>query len=108
MTLTYDHPEHGNPGKSSEHSDVVEAKFCELVPGQRIVQLVQFDSNDPAFAGEMVMEWAFDRVQDGTKVTIICENVPYGIRKEDHKTGLNASLDNLAAFVEGRRLAVRS
>ena len=106
MTLTYDHPEPHNPGKSFEHADVVEARFRELVPGQRIVQVVRFASDDPAFAGDMVMSWTFDRVQDGTRVTIICGNVPSGIREEDHRTGLNASLDNLAAHAEGRRSAV--
>jgi hypothetical protein len=33
-------------------------------------------------------------------IAIRCENVPEGIRKEDHDAGLKSSLDNLAAFTE--------
>ena len=33
------------------------------------------------------------------KVSIIAENVPEGIRKEDHDAGLNSSLQNLARYL---------
>lgn len=36
----------------------------------------------------------------GTKVTITCENVPEGIRQEDHDAGLQSTLKNLVIFVE--------
>ena len=100
MTLTYEQPDHAVFGKSSEHSDVVEAKFVELVPNERVVQLVDFESADPAFAGTMRMTWSLAAVASGTEVTFVCENVPEGIRKEDHDEGLRSSLSNLAALVE--------
>ena len=53
MALTYDEPDHSAPGKTSEHADIVHGRFLELIPGERIVQLVEFESEDPAFAGEM-------------------------------------------------------
>jgi uncharacterized protein YndB with AHSA1/START domain len=53
MALTYDQPDHSAPGKTSEHSDVVRGRFLELVPNERIVQLVEFESEDPAFVGEI-------------------------------------------------------
>lgn len=100
MALTYNADQGTMRGKTSEDTDVVEGRFLELVPNERIVQMVQFESDDPAFAGEMKMTWDLAPVSGGTRVTITCENVPVGIRKEDHDTGLRASLDNLAAFVE--------
>jgi uncharacterized protein YndB with AHSA1/START domain len=51
MALTYDGSYHSTPGKTSEHSDVVRGRFLELVPDERIVQQVEFESEDPAFRG---------------------------------------------------------
>jgi len=33
-------------------------------------------------------------------VTVRCEDVPAGIRPEDHQAGLASTLNNLAEFVE--------
>jgi uncharacterized protein YndB with AHSA1/START domain len=100
MELTYLTPDHATKGKTSEHSDVVEGRFLEIVPDERIVQSVTFDSGDPAFAGEMNMTWKLTPVPGGTEVTIICEEVPDGIRPEDHDADLRSTLENLAAFTE--------
>lgn len=100
MSLTYNDADHSSTGKTSEHTDVVQGRFLNLVPDEQIVQLIEFESNDPMFAGEMTMTWTFAIVQDGTEVTIVCENVPKGIRQEDHAVGLRSSLENLAFFVE--------
>jgi uncharacterized protein YndB with AHSA1/START domain len=99
MVLTYERAGH-TPGKSSEHSDVVEGRFVELVPNVRVVQEIDFESDDPAFAGTMRMIWSLVPVAGGTEVAIACENVPEGVSKEDHAVGLKSSLENLAAFVE--------
>lgn len=100
MSLTYVEPDHAGRGKASEHEDIVEGTFLAVVPNERIVQAVTFESDDPAFAGDMIMTWRLAAAPGGTEVTIVCENVPEGIRKEDHDVGLKSSLDNLAAFVE--------
>ena len=99
MVLTYEGAAHTR-GKSSEHSDVVEGRFVELVPNVRIVQEVDFESDDPAFAGTMRMTWSLAAVAGGTETAIACENVPDGITRGDHAMGLKSSLENLAAFVE--------
>lgn len=100
IVLTYDDPGDATPGKATEDSDVAEGRFVALVPGERIVWEVAFPSEDPAFAGTMTMSWRLKEVRDGTEVTILCENVPAGIRKEDHDVGLRSTLENLAHFVE--------
>jgi hypothetical protein len=55
-------------------------------PNERIVHSVEFESEDPAFAGEMKMTWTLSAVPGGTHVAIRCENVPAGIRHEDNET----------------------
>jgi hypothetical protein len=48
----------------------------------------------------MNMTWTFTAVAGGTNVTVRAEDVPAGIRPEDHKAGFKSTLENLAAFVE--------
>jgi hypothetical protein len=38
----------------------------------------------------------------GTEMSIVCSNVPIGIRESDHQAGMASTLENLAAFTEGR------
>ena len=63
-----------------------------------------FESNDPAFAGEMTMTWAFQPASRGTDVAITADNFPPGIRKVDHDAGLKSSLDHLAVLHDAWRL----
>ena len=92
----------GSPGKATPGSDIVEARYVELVPGVRVVQEVDFESDDPSFAGTMTMTWAVTVVEGGTRVDLVADRVPEGISAEDHAEGLAASLANLASFVEER------
>ncbi|TSB47924.1 SRPBCC domain-containing protein [Alkalicoccobacillus porphyridii] len=102
MTLTYHDLDETTSGKSSDNTDVVQAEFLTIIPNHKIVQAIIFDSEDPAFAGKMIQTWLFEPFSEGTKVNIICENVPEGIRKEDHDEGLRSTLENLAEFMEDR------
>ena len=46
-------------------SDVVEARFVSLEPGVSVVQEIDFESDDPAFAGTMTMTWDLRSVVEG-------------------------------------------
>lgn len=99
LVLTYTDASHAL-GKATADSDIVEARFVDVVPGERIVQEVDFVSDDPAFGGTMTMTWRVTGVDGGTRVDIIAEDVPDGISAEDHSVGLAASLANLADHVQ--------
>ena len=88
------------PGKAAPDSDIVEARFVDVVPGVRVVQAVDFVSDDPAYAGTMTMTWEITAVEAGTRVGITAEDVPDGISAEDHAAGLASSLTKLAAYLE--------
>ena len=88
-------------GKASADTDIVEARFVEVVPDVRVVQSVDFVSTDPAFAGTMTMTWSVTAVDGGTRVDITADDVPDGISAEDHAVGMASSLANLAAYLEG-------
>ncbi len=99
LVLTY-RDASGSPGKATADSDVVDARIVEVVPGRRIVQAVDFVSEDPAFDGTMVMTWSVGPSGDGTLVRIVAEGVPDGITADDHAEGMSSSLEQLAMHVE--------
>lgn len=99
MVLTYVDSS-GAPGKTTGDADIVEARFIDIVPGVRVVQAVDFVSDDPAYAGTMTMTWAVTAAGAGSRVDIRADDVPAGISAEDHAAGLASSLANLAAFLE--------
>ena len=99
MVLTYADPSDSR-GKSSPGADVVEARFVDIVPNDRVVQAVDFVSEDPAFAGTMTMTWTVRAVDGGPRVEITADDVPDGISRDDHAAGLTSSLDNLARYVD--------
>src|ERR1700744_4979331 len=101
MVLTYSDAS-GAPGKATAESDIVEARFVDIVPGERVVQAVDFVSDDPAYAGTMTMTWEVTAAGTGTRVDIVAEDVPDGISAEDHAAGLASSLRNLGAYGGGQ------
>ena len=99
LVLTYDDPA-AAPGKATADSDIVEARFVEITTGARVVQEVDFVSDDPDFAGTMTMTWEAEHAPGGTRIRITADDVPDGITAEDHAEGLSSSLANLAAYLE--------
>jgi uncharacterized protein YndB with AHSA1/START domain len=100
ISLTYPNPEHSQPGKTLADMDTYHGRFVELVPNEKIVEAIEFESQDPGFAGEMTMTVTLADVEGGTEVSLLYENVPVGIRPEDNEAGSRSSLQKLAALVE--------
>jgi predicted GNAT family N-acyltransferase/uncharacterized protein YndB with AHSA1/START domain len=98
LVLTYADASTG-PGKATPDSDITEARFVEIVPGVRVVQAVDFVSEDPAYAGTMAMTWEVTATDEGTRVDMRADDVPSGISAEDHSAGMASSLANLDAYV---------
>jgi uncharacterized protein YndB with AHSA1/START domain len=99
LVLTYEDAS-TTAGKASADADIVEARFVEMVPGSRVVQAVDFVSDDPRYAGTMTMTWEIEAVEAGTRIVITADAVPDGISADDHQAGLTSSLANLAALLE--------
>jgi uncharacterized protein YndB with AHSA1/START domain len=100
LSLTYQDPEHSPRGKTAGGRDTVQGRFITLVPYEKIAESVVFESEDPAFAGEMTITWTLADVGAGTEVSVLCEDIPAGVRLEDNEAGSRSSLQKLAAFVE--------
>src|SRR6266702_8150528 len=56
VSLYYPSSEQTVRGKTREREDRYTARFVELTAARRIVEAITFDSVDPAFSGEMIME----------------------------------------------------
>jgi uncharacterized protein YndB with AHSA1/START domain len=100
ISLQYLNPEDSQAGKTSGDTDTYHGRFEKLIPFEKIVEVIEFESQDPGFAGEMTMTVLLAEVEGGTEVTLLYENVPVGIRLEDNDAGSRSSLQKLAAYVE--------
>ena len=100
MSLYYPSTQPPSQGKTSEREDRYSAKFVELLPPEKIVEAITFDTVDPAFSGEMIMEVTLEPEEGGTTVSIVFNHIPYGIRPEDNELGTRSTLEKLARFVE--------
>ena len=64
----------------------------------KIVEVVEFESQDPTFAGEMRMTVSLADADGGIEVTIPCEDIPKGIRPVDNELGCRKSRHKLVCF----------
>ena len=100
MSLYYPASEEIQRGKTAGREDRYSARFVDLTPPSRIIEAITFDSPDPAFQGEMIMDVTLEAEAGGTNVTIAFKNLPPGIRPEDNEAGTLSSLEKLARYVE--------
>ena len=88
-------------GKTSAHTDTYHGQFTELVPGERVVEVDEFESDDPALRGPMTITVTLiDAADGGTDLVAVHEGLPGSVRPEDNELGWRESLDRLAALVE--------
>ncbi|WP_440224734.1 SRPBCC domain-containing protein [Dokdonella sp. MW10] len=97
VTLTYDGE---GEGKTDAHSDTYSGCFVTLVPGERIVDRIAFETGDPSMRGVMTTTITLADAVGGTLVTALHEGVPEGVSPADNETGWRMALDRLAGLVE--------
>lgn len=98
ISLTYDAPD--GVGKSVANTDTHRGVFTELVEDEKVVQVIAFETDDPAMAGDMTVTYLLADGADGTELVGVHENVPVGVSLADNELGWRISLDRLAALVE--------
>ncbi|MEW2331902.1 SRPBCC family protein [Micromonospora chersina] len=98
VSLTYETPD--NTGKSTAHTDSYHGHFVKIVPDQQVVEVVEFETDDPALRGAMTMTTTLTDVDGGTEVVVVHDGIPDAIPAEDNETGTRMALANLARLVE--------
>lgn len=100
VSLTYDLPV--GTGKSGPHTDTFHGHFMKLVPNEQVVEVLEFESADPALRSVMTMTTTLTDVDGGTDVLIVHEGIPDDVPVADSETGTRMALANLAQLVEAR------
>jgi len=88
-------------GKSEGQTDTYRGRFVKLVPGELVVEVDEFETDDPALQGEMTSTITLaDGGGGGTELVAIHDGLPAGLSRTDNETGWRESLARLAALVE--------
>jgi uncharacterized protein YndB with AHSA1/START domain len=98
ISLTYQAP--SSAGKTSAQTDTYHGVFVELVPDERVVEVDEFETTDPALCGKMTITITLTDVGDGTEVVGLHEGLPEGVSLADNEAGWRMSLAKLATLVE--------
>lgn len=100
ISLSYDMPT--TAGKTSAQLDSFHGRFVKLLPDKEVVQIVEFETDDPAMKGEMTITYMLADTDDGTDLVGLHENLPPGVSPVDNELGWSMSIDKLANLVENR------
>jgi len=98
ISLTYDSPT--GTGKTDARTDTYHGHFVSLVPGELVVQAMEFETADPAMRGEMTATFTLRDADDGTDLIAVHDHLPPGLSPSDNELGWQMSLTKLAALVE--------
>jgi uncharacterized protein YndB with AHSA1/START domain len=101
VSLTYDRS--SGAGKTTAHTDTYHGRYLKLVPNEQVVEVVEFETTDPALGGEMTITTTLLDADGGTDVLVAYEGLPRGVSAADNETGTRMALSKLAAFVEAGR-----
>jgi uncharacterized protein YndB with AHSA1/START domain len=99
ISLTYDTAT--GTGKTTAHTDTYHGRFVKLVHNELVVEVVEFETTDPAMQGEMTITFMLADADGGaTDVRAVHDRLPRGLSPADNEIGWQSSLAKLAALVE--------
>jgi uncharacterized protein YndB with AHSA1/START domain len=101
ISLIYDAPP--AIGKTTAHTDTYHGRFVRLIPDELIVEVDEFETEDPALRGEMTITIALADAEGGTELVATHEGLPSVVSVADNEAGWNMSLDKLAALLAAPR-----
>jgi uncharacterized protein YndB with AHSA1/START domain len=101
VSLTYE--EQDRTGKTSGRTDTYRGRFVTLVPNELVVEVDEFETDDPSMRGEMTSTIRLAETDGGTELVAVHENLPPGLSPEVNEEGWTESLGRLKALVETSR-----
>jgi uncharacterized protein YndB with AHSA1/START domain len=103
VSLTYREP--SRTGKTTAHTDTYHGRFAKLVPNEQVVEVIEFETTDPALRGEMTVTITLADAEGGTEVLAVHDGLPPGVPTADNEAGWREALAKLASLVEANRSA---
>jgi uncharacterized protein YndB with AHSA1/START domain len=98
ISLTYD--EQTGTGKTTAQTDTYRGRFVTLVPNERVLEVDEFETANPALRGEMTITITLSDADGGTNVLAVHDGLPPGLSASDNEAGWRMALDKLADLVE--------
>lgn len=98
ISLTYTAPDRA--GKTTAHTDTYHGRFVKLVPNELVVEVDEFETEDPDLRGEMTITITLVDADGGTDLVAVHDGLPSGVSAADNEVGWREALDRLAALVE--------
>lgn len=100
ISLSYDAPT--GAGKTDAQTDTFHGRFVQLVPGEQVVEVIEFETADPALRGDMTVSFTLVDADGGraTDIVAVHDRLPPGLSAADNEVGWRMSLGKLAALVE--------
>ena len=99
ISLTYDAP--SGTGKTTAHTDTYHGRFVKLVPNEQVVEVDEFETENPALRGKMTITFTLADTDGGTNLMAVHDGLRRGVSPADNETGWRMALAKLAALVEG-------
>jgi len=90
----------GSRRQDSRPHDTYRGRFVRLVPNELIVEADEFETDDPALRGEMMITISLADASGGTKLVAVHDGLPDGVSSADNEVGWREALARLAALVE--------
>lgn len=100
--ISLTHADGAGTGKTNAHTDTFHGRFTQLIENRQVVQVVAFETEDPAMRGDMTISYRLAHAQGGTDLLATHEDLPAGLAPADNEAGWRMSLGRLARLVEAR------
>ncbi len=100
ISLTYQDPD--AVGKTTAHTDTYHGRFVRLIPNEEIVEVDEFETDDPALQGKMTITIRLIDANDGTDLIAVHEGLPCGVSLADNELGWQMALAKLADLIESK------
>ena len=91
------------------HTDTYHGRFAKLIPNEQAVEVIEFETDNPALRGEMTITTMLAAAAgpagpgSGTEMHAVHEGLPPGVSPADNEAGWRDSLAKLAALVEANQ-----
>lgn len=99
ISLTYQ--EAIGTGKTTALTDTYHGRFVKLVPDEQIIEVLEFETADPALHGEMTITTILRDANNGTDLFAVHDDLPPGLSPAANEIGWRDALAKLVALVEG-------
>ena len=79
----------------------------KLVPNEQVIEVDEFETDDPALRGEMAITITLTDARGGTDLVAVHDGLPRGVAPADNEIGWRMALAKLAMLVEAPTAEIR-